>query len=198
MPRNKLSTDAAIWSPAHCQHLYGNRTLSNNRTKKMLRSTRSRGYLGSGLTDASSSIEMILLLLLLLPYHNASENTEKASELSSHSLFGTLAPSQPSRSHPRHLRARNSALLSTPSPTLPIGGFVFSWGRPGSDRGISDINNQTSGRKMLTFTGAIWLRRFQPTLWEPAPVSHSLIRGQDEPAQQPNQRGRGKTRGARG
>ena len=36
---------------------------------------------------------------------------------------------------------------------------------------------------MFTFTGAIWLRRFQPTLWELAPVSHLLIRGQDEPAQ---------------
>ena len=39
--------------------------------------------------------------------------------------------------------------------------------------------------------GAIWLGRFQPTLNEPAPVSHSVIRGQDEPGQQPNQRGRG-------
>jgi hypothetical protein len=44
---------------------------------------------------------------------------------------------------------------------------------------------------MFTFIGAIWLRRFQPTLWEPVPVSHSLIRGQDEPAQQPNQLGEG-------
>ena len=128
MPRNKLTTDAAVWSPAHCQHLYGNRKSSNNRTKKMLRSTRSRGYLGSGLTDASSSIEMILLLLLLLPYHNASENTEKASELSSHSLSHPPTFSQPSRQPHRPLSARNSALLLISSPDLLIGGFVFLWG----------------------------------------------------------------------
>ena len=122
-------------SPAHCEHLYGNRKSSNNRTKKMLRSTRSRGYLGSGLTDASSSIEMILLLLLLLPYHNASENTEKASELSSHSLSHPPTFSQPSRQPHRHLymSARNSALLLISSPALLIGGFVFAWGRPGSE-----------------------------------------------------------------
>jgi hypothetical protein len=29
---------------------------------------------------------------------------------------------------------------------------------------------------MFTFTRAIWLRCSKPTLWEPAPVSHSLIR----------------------
>ena len=125
----------------------------------MLRSTRSRGYLGSGLTDASSSTEAILLLLLLL---NASEHANKASELSSHSLFGTLAHSQPSRSHHRPLRARNSALLLIPSAAVLIGGLVVSWGWPGSDRGISAINNQTNGRKMFTFIGAIWLRRALP------------------------------------
>ena len=77
---------------AHCQHLYGNRKSSNNRMKKMLRSTRSRGYLGSGLKDASSSTEAILLLLLLLPHQNASENAEEASDLSSHSLFALSLP----------------------------------------------------------------------------------------------------------
>ena len=87
----------------------------------MLRSTRSRRYLGSGLKDASSSTEAILLLLLLLPHQNASENAKKASELSSHSLFGTLASPQPPRSHPRPLRARNSALLLISSPALLIG-----------------------------------------------------------------------------
>ena len=179
----------------------------------MLRSTRLRGYLGSGLTDASSSIEMILLLLhvvarcctllhvvarcctllhvvarccTLLPHQNASENTEKASELSSHSLSHTPTFSQPSRQPHRPLCARNSAFLSTPSAALLIGGYVLSCRRPGSDRGISAIINQTSRRKMFTFTRAIWLRRFQPTLC------------QDDPAQQPNQRGRGKRRGGRG
>jgi hypothetical protein len=44
---------------------------------------------------------------------------------------------------------------------------------------------------MFTFTRAIWPRRFQPTLWEPAPVSHLVMRSQDEPAQQPNQLGEG-------
>ena len=44
---------------------------------------------------------------------------------------------------------------------------------------------------MFTFTRAVWLRRSQPTLWEPAPVIHLVIRSQDEPAQllQPNQHG---------
>jgi len=45
---------------------------------------------------------------------------------------------------------------------------------------------------MFTFIGAIWLRRFEPTLWEPAPVSYLVICGQDEPAQQPISGGEGK------
>jgi hypothetical protein len=108
----------------------------------------------------SCTIGDVLRLLLLLPHQNASGNARRASELSSHSLFGTLAPSQPSRSHPRPLPARNSALLLISSAALLIGGFVFSWVRPGSDQVVSAISNQTSGRKMFTFTRAIWPRRF--------------------------------------
>ena len=146
----------------------------------------------------SCTIGDVLRLLLLLPHQNASGNARRASELSSHSLFGTLAPSQPSRSHPRPLPARNSAFLLISSPALLIGGFVFSCGRPGSEELVSAISNQTSVRKIVTFTGAIWPHRFQPTLWEPAPVSDSVIRCQDEPAQQPNQRGGGKIRSGQG
>ena len=101
---------------------------------KEARNTQSGTCEGSHLARSQSRpsnaiIHTILLLLLLLPHQNASGNSRRASELSSHSLFGTLAPSQPSRSHPRPLPARNSALLLISSPALLIGGFVFSWNR---------------------------------------------------------------------
>ena len=117
---------------------------------------------------SNAIIHTILLLLLLLPHQNASRNARRASELSSHSLFGTLAPSQPSRSHPRNPPARNSALLLISSPALLIGGFVFSWGRPGSDRGISA--NKTSTIKQA---GARCLPLLEPSVR----VASSLLSG---------------------
>jgi hypothetical protein len=87
--------------------------------------------------------------------------------------------------------ARNSALTLRCPRGRPSEGGVLSRARPGPGQVVSAIDNQTSGRKMFTFIGAIWLRRFQPTLWEPAPVSHLVMRSQDEPAQQPNQLGEG-------
>ena len=85
--------------------------------------------------------------------------------------------------------ARNSALTLRCPRGRPKEGGVLSRARPGPDQVVSAIDNQTSGRKMFTFIGAIWLRCSKPTLWEPAPVSHLVIRSQDEPAQQPNQLG---------
>jgi hypothetical protein len=60
----------------------------------------------------------------------------------------------------RTLFARNPARILRCPHALLIGGYVLSCGRPGPDRGISAINNQTSRRKMFTFIGAIWPRRF--------------------------------------
>ena len=56
--------------------------------------------------------------------------TRDASKLSLTWRSHTLAFSQPSRQPHRRLPARNSAFLFTPSPALPIRGFVLSWGRP--------------------------------------------------------------------
>ena len=54
--------------------------------------------------------------------------------------------------------ARNSALTLRCPRGRPSEGGVLSRARPGPDRGISAINNQTSGRKMFTFIGPIWPR----------------------------------------
>ena len=56
--------------------------------------------------------------------------------------------------------ARNSALTLRCPRGRPNEGGVLSRARPGSDQLVSAISNQTSRRKMFTFTRAIWPRRF--------------------------------------
>ena len=81
----------------------------------------------------SSTTESFLLLLLLLPHQNVSGIQRKqVSSLVIRSLTLLLSLSPPA-SHHRPLPARNSALLLTSSAALLIGGFVFPWGRPGSE-----------------------------------------------------------------
>ena len=77
--------------------------------------------------------------------------------------------------------ARNSAFVLTSLSVLLIGGFVLSGRRPGPHVDIIALQKQTSAGKMFTLTGSVRMARLFRTLWEPAPVSDSLIRGEGGP-----------------
>ena len=120
-------------SPAHCKHLYGNNKSRNIRSSKQPKTnplSMWARYLIRGRLSRFCA-EWRLLLLPRVP--KRVENLETPTQLSHHSLSHTPTFSQPSRSHPRPLPARNSALLLISSAAVLIGGFVFSWGRPGSE-----------------------------------------------------------------
>ena len=120
-------------SLAHCQHLYGNnksRSIRSSKDHNMRPRSRWTGYLICGRLSRLWA-ERRPLLLPRVP--NRAENGWKPTHLSHTWRFHTLAFSQPSRSHLLAPPARNSALISTPSAALLIGGYVLSCGRPGSE-----------------------------------------------------------------
>ena len=49
------------------------------------------------------------------------------------------------------------------------------------DVSISAIKKQASGRALITLTRSVRMARLCRALWEPAPVSDSLIRGEGGP-----------------
>ena len=147
-------------SPARCKHLYDNNKPRSIRSNKQ-HNTKPRDMWARHLIRGRLSRSCAEWWLLLLPrVPNPVENLEKRTQLSHHSLSHTPTFSQPSRQHHRPLPARSSALLLISWAVVRIGGFVFSCGRHGPEEPVSAISNQTSGRKMFTFAGAIWPRRF--------------------------------------
>ena len=99
----------------------------------MQTSTRSSKYLGSGLPLLLVHHRELSAAAIAAATPKRLRNAKEASRLSHTWRSHTLAFSQPSRSHPRPLSARNSAFIFASSPALLIGGFVFSWDRPGSE-----------------------------------------------------------------